>query len=231
MQKKVAGYYKSLKPRQKKVAVLLSLGLALTVIGVMAYVSSSNKKSSRTPSAQTKNTVLSMDNNLLDKSQLLEAQKKAQMAEEELADLKKSEDEQKKADAASLLPPPGGQMPLPATLLGGTQKRSNQLPPVPQQGSFALPPPPPVGPPSQTTPGGPGAVPPPSPQAAMVESEVGGIAVVAGVESKSAKDGKDVKKKKTRDRCFYQFHIWRRPFFPVWTPRLATVPRVIQCRC
>lgn len=199
---RLASYYKSLRPRQKKVAVMLGLGLAMTVIGVMAYVSSSNEKTNRTAAVRTKNTVLSMDNNLLDKSQLLEAQKKAQMAEDELANLRKSEEDQKKAEAAGLLPPPGGAGMFPVVGQGGAQKRSTQLPPVPQQGGFALPPPPPPPSPSaQHGPSGPG-VPPPPQQPAMVESEVGGIAVVAGVENKSTKDGKEGKKKEDKRSVF-----------------------------
>lgn len=198
---KLVSYYKTLRPRQKKVAVMLGLGLALTVIGVMAYVSSSNEKTDRKAAVKTKNTVLSMDNNLLDKSQLLEAQKKAALAEEELAGLKKSENDQKMAEAAGLLPPPpGGSMPFPPSQ-GGAQKRSAQLPPVPQQGGFALPPPPP--PAAQHASSGPSAPPPPpQQQPAMVESEVGGISVTAGVESKAGKDGKESKKKEDKRSVF-----------------------------
>jgi len=203
MKKKAAQFLGdlNLKPKQKKIVVMLGLGVAMTIIGVLAYVSDSGKKSAPVSLKQSKNTVVSMDNNLLDKNQLLEAQKDAAVAREALAETKKQEDEKKRLAAAGLLAPPPApqqQLPaLPASQYAGNQKRSAALPSTPQSSSFALPPPPPMLP---STKQGSSNIPPTGSASAAVESEIGGISLVAGVERKTEKADD---KKKDEKRSVY----------------------------
>ena len=198
MKTKATQFFKGLKPRQKSVVVMMGLGVALTVVGVLAYISSGDKKTSPTTVRQTKNAVVSMDNNLLAKNQLLEAQKEAQVSKDALTDLQKQEEDKKKLAASGILPPPpGGPMPLPAQQpQASAQKRmpAQQLPPVPQQG-FPVAPPPPL-PPA----GKPSALPPAAAAQPIVESEIGGIAMVNGVERKAEKADD---KKKDEKRSVY----------------------------
>ncbi len=198
MKTKATQFFKGLKPRQKSVVVMMGLGVALTVVGVLAYISSGDKKTSPTTVRQTKNAVVSMDNNLLAKNQLLEAQKEAQVSKDALTDLQKQEEEKKKLAASGILPPPpGGPMPLPAQQpQASAQKRmpAQQLPPLPQQG-FPVAPPPPL-PPA----GKPSALPPAAAAQPIVESEIGGIAMVNGVERKAEKADD---KKKDEKRSVY----------------------------
>lgn len=204
MKNKLAVYFNSLKPKQKGIVVLMALGLVMTVVGVLAYISSVNKKPKTQPVQDAKSTVVSMDNNLLEKNQLLEAQKDAQVAKDALADAKKQEEEDKKKDASGLLPPPPGlalapaqQEQQPAKQTVKKMSASSQLPPVPQQSALPV-----VPPPLPTS----KASFPPAPGASMatVDSEIGGIALVSGPEHKADKaDAKDGDKKKDDKRSVY----------------------------
>ena len=145
------------------------------------------------PSAATSpNAVMNMDSNLLDKNQLLEAQKEAQVAKDALAQSQKSIDDIKKQEAAGLLPPPPGMPGLPAKSVS---------PPLPKtRSNSALPPPPPLPSSAQN---GPGFLPPPpmppAPQKPTMDSEIGGISIVNGVDRKSNDDDK----KKDSKRSVY----------------------------
>lgn len=193
MKTKVSSFFNKLKPQQKGVVVMMGLGVVLTVVGVLAYISSSSKYTAQ-KAPQTKSEVVSMDNRLLERSTLLDAQKEAQVAKDAL----KQADEKKKQEAMGVLPPPAGTalpMPVPqqATATGNRKPTSQSLPPVPQQGGFPVAPPPPVPVAAKS-----GGV-PAQPQL-MIESEIGGISLVNGVEHKVDKDSD---KKKDEKRSVY----------------------------
>lgn len=194
MKEKYLKFFNGLKPKQKGLLVLMAMGVALMVVGVAAYISSSSKPANK-GAVESKKDVVSMDTGLLDQSQLLEAQKEAQVAKAALSDSLKAEEERKKQEALGLLAPPPGMMPsqpgsLPPQQFSQNKVAPANLPPLPQPGGFPMPPPPPTHP--QMSGGGMPPV-PPAPIAVTLQSEVGGIAIVNGVERKADKD--DDKKK------------------------------------
>lgn len=205
MKEKIFASFKSLKPNQKGIVVLLGIGVVLTLVGLIAYFGDS--KSAKTLKQQTstsKSSVISMDTKLLEKNQLLEAQKGETVAKEELEALKKQLEDQKKLEVAvnaGLVPPPAkeGSAPL---FGGGGQKRGPSMPPMPppaqRPGAPVLPPPPM---PMQQAKGGGGNFPPPpvgaaAPMPSGVDSEIGGIAMVENPKSDQAKSAAKEDKKK-----------------------------------
>ena len=210
MKDKALTTFKSLRPGQKRIVVFMGIGVALMLIGVMAYFTNSGpNKEVAEQVRNTKSTAVSMDDELLKKNQLLEAQKEATLAKQALDDALKAKEEEGKlndeaARNAGLNPPVGkGSFgpppPLPRQMAGGTQKRGGSVPlpppPMPGGGGLSnLPPPPPMNAGGAPT-GGPAAS-----QTPTIESEIGGIAMVENskASSKSSADKDDKKKEESR---------------------------------
>lgn len=188
MKTKFTDFFSKLKPQQKGVVVMMGLGVILTVVGLLAYFSSSDKTGTQKP-AQTKNAVVAMDNGLLGKSELLEAKKEAQVAKDALKD----SEERKKLEASGMLPPPAGTtLPLPSQQPNYPQKKAPSLPPLPQQSAaVSVAPPPPLPAAAKAS-----GVPPSPVQPTVIESKIGGILRVSGAERKS--DNSDKKKDEKR---------------------------------
>ncbi len=209
MKEKFQNFFGGLQPKQKAVVVMMMVGVALLLIGLLAYMSSKHKMAAEKAAAPAQpKTPVVMDNNLMAKSQLLEAQKDAEAAKDQLADEQKKIEMQKfgvngmpvQSGQAGPLMPGQPQMPL-------MQQQRAPMPAMPaavrQRSAVpAIPPPPPM---TKTIRQSAGMMPPPAampPAAAAnpIDSEIGGIMMVGG--DKKA-DVKESGKKKVGKRSVY----------------------------
>jgi conjugal transfer pilus assembly protein TraB len=188
--------FSSLKAGQKKVVALLGIGAVITAIGIAGYVSSSKNQNQGQPAAiKTKNDVVNMDNQLMAQSELLNARKDVQVAQEALEAEKKKQEDLAKAAAAGLVPP--GMVPSQTS----DTKISTKLPPPIPKPSRDMPS---MPPPAHVSPG----VPPPPPRGgnpgmaaeAVSELEIGGISLVSNTQKPA--DAKDDKKKDENKSVF-----------------------------
>lgn len=194
MKQKFNVFFSSLKSGQKRVLVLMGVGCVLTIIGIASYFSSSRKAAVAQAPQLTKNSVVNMDNHMLQKSELLEAKKDALVAKEKFEELKKQKDQENdakaKAAAAGLVPPGSTQKSSLATpadrmVTKAFPPRNSMppLPPIPANNNVGLPP---------RMPGA-GAQ-------AVAEQEIGGISRVS-YDAPASKD-KESKKKDEKKTVF-----------------------------
>lgn len=189
--------------------MLLGLGVAVTLIGVMAYVSTMRKAELRNKPRVVagKNVVVNMENDLLKKSNLLDAQNNAKTAEEKLkeaqakiAELEKQQNTSKDQNGPAKPPVTGG---VATSTVSGVKARNAVSvplppPPVPTPQRVAVPPPPPPMPAGGHNSGVTAANPLPVAQASKGD-EIGGISQTTAPERKDEK----VDKKKDEKRSVY----------------------------
>lgn len=196
MKEKFLTFYKGLKPNQKGIVVMLGIGVFLTFVGLAAYFSNSKKMHKAKPAVKQENQVIAVDDGLLKKNELLEAQKEAQVAKDALKDKElQDEDAKKAAMAAGLAPPPA---------FPGSVTKFGQIPPPQKQSAAQLPPPPMPRSSSTAASSMPANMPPPAvPQPMVSESEIGGIYSAERYERKSNEASVKDDKKKEEKRSVY----------------------------
>jgi conjugal transfer pilus assembly protein TraB len=214
---KFTEFFKKLNPGQKKMLVFITIGCALTLLTTLSYFHSS-LKNNKVATKESKGSIVSMDDGLLAKSQLLDAQKEAQASKNALEEMKKQEEEKKKQDAAALLQPPG--TPLPQQPGTGAATVVPTAPPQPFQPqksntanakmpailqrnnntpvATAVAPPPPL--PRSSSKKMPEALPPVAMarEQMMSDSEIGGISLVSGSGDHQGNKADDKKKDEKR---------------------------------
>ena len=209
MKDKLLTSFKNLKPNQKGILVMLAIGMVLTLVGFATYFSNSRSPKTETrKSASTRHQpeVVNYEKTLLEKSELLEAQKDATLAKSELEEVKKLQSQLEKneeAMSAGLLPPPERTSSPERTAAKRAQVQQRYMPPLPPPhnggSSMGMVPPPPVPPqPHNSAPGM-----PPSAQPVVMESEIGGIALVENSRAGSDKNEKADKKKDSAKRSVF----------------------------
>lgn len=211
MKNKLLSFWNGLSGSQRRNLVWCATGCILVTVFAIGYYAMNSGKDS-VPTKSAKQTPLSIEPKLLEKSQFLESQKEIAKRDEKVAELTKKLDEitrEKKGDPTSApmfqtgttpAVPGDNHLAVTAQQQGQAQKAGSgrtviskqplpPIPPMPQSSSFSLPPPP-------AAPQGMAAGQLQSPP----ETEIGDIAIVSSPGSgKPAKaDAED--KKRRRDR-------------------------------